>query len=579
MIVTNRSRTFFHRQYVFLAVGCLLLAHRIGLDSFFTEAAPDKSSGGNEWSHTNYPPHNRLRQKEEGFLSKDYDPNVDNSNRNSGGGEGDDENLLIQIIESEVWDTTENRWKGAAVGDGTGGGNRWTNEKGHLSPSPTAIVPPDGFEFLGEWKIVVSSSSNNGSNSAGNNGMAGGGAVGGDSKGWGYQFQYLQPPIRRRIWLRSLTPIKMPPPRKPKSGVGIRPPPPIIPKKTPIQKAKAPRTTNRLTRAMRLVRDDFNYKGLGFNLFKSFIWPSSIGVALRIPLSINFDTFDRNPGWPIVSSSACVFYPPMVAGFLSTSFHVEWIKWLFLCSLGLVPRSFFWILYRVILPVVWMVVSVVSFPLRGIYSLPPCPTKLPSGAWWTGRNIAKPKYNTDLSERIGCSVSYRWSKKRGYEWRISYFHSYLPTLLVYQQLFSQLQEKLEGSIKSVSNSSNNSSSNKSSTVAPLTKGKKNWLRKHFASLGVSTSGPIPDTPPISCSANFSLSGLYWSTGRKSKRKTNNISSSNSGISTATGSKTAETGSASLNEGNDEDTAFIADENYKELVPLTNTRIRTSVSNQ
>ena len=192
---------------------------------------------------------------------------------------------------------------------------------------------------------------------------------------------------------------------------------------------------------MKKIRDDWNYKGLGFNFYKSFIFPSSVGVAARLPLTINFDTFDRNPSWPIISSSAGVFFPPMVAVYLSWSVHVEWIKWITKWIVGLIPRTFLWIVYRLILPALWTIASMILFPIKN--KIPFRPTTIPNKSWWTGGNISKPQYNTEMSERIGCSLSYRWSKRRGYEWRISYWHSYLPTLLVYQQFLSQLQELVE----------------------------------------------------------------------------------------------------------------------------------------
>eukprot|EP00536_Pseudo-nitzschia_multiseries_P016464 jgi/Psemu1/292546/fgenesh1_pg.1121_\ len=512
-----------------------------------------------------HPQHNRLQlQKNSSGTSRDS-TSTGNNNNGGGGGSDDDNNGLIQIIESEVWDASENKWKGASVG--TDGGNRWTTVKGRLAPSPTEVVPPEGWEFLGEWKIVVNSGGGGGSGGPSNGGSGGGG--GGDSKGWEYQFQYLQPPRRRRIWLRSLTPVQLPPVPPSRVVSPVRP----LPKPGKTILPRVPRS--KIKRALNAVREDFNYKGLGFNLFKSFIFPSSIGVALRLPLSTNFDTFDRNPAWPIISSSACVYYPPMVGGFLSTSFHVEWVKWLFLCTLGLVPRCFFWVLYRMVLPVVWAVASIALFPLRGFWSLPPVPTKLPRDAWWTGRNVAKPQYNSDLSERIGCSLSYRWSRKRGYEWRVSYFHSYLPTLLVYQQMLSKLQATLSSSDKP-----------NESKPTPLTQGKLNWLRKHTASLGVSTSGPIPDTPRISCSGNLSLSGLYW--GTKSASKTSSAASNSPAISAATtanGYKSNKTDAAdavlskrlggSEDDDDDENTTDSL-ENYKDRMSPASARVRTVV---
>jgi len=447
-------------------------------------------------SNANQPPH-RQQPRQENIASK---PGYNGAN-----GGSNENNGIIQIIETEVWDASENVWKV------TERGSRWTNEKGHVSPSPAEVVPPEGWRFLGDWKIVVSSSSNEGSK---NTGLGGGG----DSKGWEYQFHYLQQPKRRRIWLRSLSPISSSP-LQPKSSmlpsrVASKPFPITESAKTKISKIQR---TSRFTRAMRQIRDDWNYKGLGFNLYKSFIFPSSIGVAIRLPLSINFDTFDRNPAWPIVSSSAAVFWPPMTVGYLSTSVHVEWLKWIFMRTLAIPMRLFFLILYRFILPTLWTVISALLFPFKGLYSLPPLPTRIPDGVWWTG-SIAKPQYNPEMSERIGCSVSYRWSQKRGFEPRVTFWHTYLPTILLYQQFLSQLKGSIaSGSSSTTSQSSSSLASSASQVPRTKTKSKANWLRKHTASLGVTTGGPIPDTPHISCSANLSLAGLYWGARRVASR--------------------------------------------------------------
>ncbi len=517
-----------------------IFVHGIIQGSYYVVAIPENGSTVNKRKNV---PTNQHQSRNDYSLSKPGN-NVDSNG-------GDDNNGIIQIIESEVWDASQNAWKGDARG------NRWTNEKGQNSPSPAEVVPPEGWQFLGDWKIVVSSSSNN------NNNAGMGGSGGGDSKGWEYQFQYLQPPRRRRIWLRSLTPIDLPPLQQKSGGpsrVVPKPPPPIeIPSSR--AKVKKIRRISRFARTMRQIRDDWNYKGLGLNIYKSFIFPSSVGLAIRLPLSINFDTFDRNPAWPIISSSAAVFYPPMMGGFLSTSVHVEWVKWMTKCTLGLIPRTFFWVFYRLILPVLWVIASAMLFPVKDFYTLPPCPTKIPNRSWWTGRNIAKPQYNAEMSERIGCSLSYRWSKKRGYEFRVSYWHAYLPTLLVYQQFLSQLEEKLKGAFSSgngkASSSSTLSSSSSLFSKTP-SKATTDWWRKHTASLGVSTTGPIPDSPPISCSANLSLSGLYWGTRQVMNRNT----MSTPAVANVAGPRTSNLIAATS--GNDESTSVETEKGYEDL---------------
>jgi len=542
----RKRRRHSNYQWYYSNILILLLAlgyfiGELGSLPAYADATADNRNYGNE----RIPLPLDHQQQQEGHLSRigGGDDNIDDNN-----------NGIVQVIESEVWDALENVWKGAAI-SGSDGRSRWTNEKGNPSPSPPEVIPPEGWEYLGEWKIVVRSSNNN------------------DSKGWEYQYpeiqyQYLQPPTRRRIWLRSLTQTK----RKPRTPLSR-----FIPKAPPTTITTTAVTTtkvkhlhaNSLSRTVQKVRDDWNYKGLGFNLYKSFIFPSSVGVAVRLPLTIHFDSFDRNPAWPIISTSAAVFYPPMVAGFLSGSVHVEWVKWIMKYIVGLIPRISLLIIYRLVFPLFWTIASILLFPFK--YELTSRPTTIPNRSWWTGGNIAKPHYNTQMSERIGISVSYRWSKSRGYEGRISYWHSYLPTLLVYQQFLLQLQERFRKSItlsttnnsKSFpSSSSLSSSSTGVSTTSTMTKNKTkikpiNWLRKHFASLGVSSSGPIPDTPPFSCSANFSLSGLYFGSSRQMSRGNTAL---------ATGSRTDSVTSVTFNDSNSNNTQEKKDQGIEDITP-------------
>lgn len=332
---------------------------------------------------------------------------------------------VLQCLETEIWDTADNAWKAS--------GERWTNERGHPSESPSEIKPPDGFEFEGDWKIVMS---------------------GGDSLGWEYSFQYLRPPKRRRIWLRSLKQIELVQPRFPSSS---------------IVDVFHYGQVRGLSRALARIRDDFNFKGFGLSVYKSLVFPSSIAVAFRLPLSMNFDTWDRHPELPNVSTNVCFMFPWAVGAFLSGSVHLEYVKWLIKSLFQFIPRLVLTAIYDFILPVIWVIGAAILSPTN--YRLPPLP-KAPT------LTINKPVYNSDLSERIGCSVSYRWSQQRGLEWRFSYWHSYLPTLALYRKILK---------------------------LATPT----DFWQKHFGSIGLSTTYPIPVPPSFSCSAHLCLSGLYF----------------------------------------------------------------------
>lgn len=323
---------------------------------------------------------------------------------------------IVQVLETELWDEANQVWKTR--------GERWTNLRGQLSASPSEMKPPDGFEYEGEWKIVVSS---------------------GDSMGWEYQFQYLRPPKRKRTWLRSLKQSQR-----------------LAQKPTPSAVSFQPK--GGLARSLSLIRDDFNFKGFGFSLYKSLLFPSSVGVSFRLPLTMNFDTWDRHPELPNVSTNVSFNFPWEIGAVMAGSVHLEWVKWVLKCVLQVIPRLIIHCIYEVFIPFLWMLGAALVSPTG--YRLPPMP-KAPK------ITISKPRYDPEISERIGGSVSYQWSQEYGLEWRVSYWHSYLPTLAVLRKLLRM--------------------------NSPV-----DWWQKHFGSIGLSTSYPT-----FSCSGHLCLSGLYF----------------------------------------------------------------------
>jgi hypothetical protein len=408
---------------------------------------------------------------------------------------------MIQIIESEIWDAQTEIWKGDEQQQKYYH-HRWTNEQGQISPSPSEIQAPKGWEFVGDWKIVMSS---------------------GDSMGWEYQFQYLQPPKRRRIWLRSLQRVTT--------------------KTTTTTTTTSSQLSRNTRKTLQRIKDDWNFKGYGLSVYKSVIDLESFGIGFRVPFSVNFDFFDRHPEFPSITTSVGLFFPWTVVGYLSASVHVEWIKWVMKSALGLVPRLFLWMLFKLVVPIVYMITSFILFPIK--HTLPSLPTKIPEGFW----TIDKPQYNPEISERIGCSVSYRWSTKRGYEWRISYSHSYLPTFLVYQNFLSDTKRKLQAfqstmstvtrprrkrkeesakiSPSLISSSDSSSSSTKTTNISTENNNSNAWWQKHFARFGITTGYPVPSPPYFSCSALLSLSGLYFGSRQGSATTTTTSSSSSS----------------------------------------------------
>ena len=330
---------------------------------------------------------------------------------------------VLKIVETETWDATSNSWK-AISGD-----QRWSSERGQDSPSPSEVQPPPDYEFHGDWKIVISGS---------------------DSMGWEYVFQYLQAPKRKRVWLRSLKP-----------------------KATPVLAAPKRRRSGVITRILSDMRDGYNFKGYSFRVYKSLISWESIGIGISLPLTMNFDLWDRNPALPSISSTLGFYFPWTLSAGLSASIHVEWLKWFVKTILFFVPRLLTVLFYNFVLPALWTAATTALLPLG---------VRIPSPPQVPDLSISKPQYKSAISERVGCSLSYRWSQRRGVEWRFNYWHSYMPTFAVFRKLLR--------------------------VEVPT-----GWWDKHFGSLGLSTGYPLPLPPHYSCSACIGLSGLYPSSFR------------------------------------------------------------------
>jgi len=79
---------------------------------------------------------------------------------------------------------------------------------------------------------------------------------------------------------------------------------------------------------IRAVRDQYNFKGFGWSFYKSFVLKKAVGASFRIPLSANFDSYDKHLAAPYISSSTYFGYPWMIATFLSASVPTEVVKWL-----------------------------------------------------------------------------------------------------------------------------------------------------------------------------------------------------------------------------------------------------------
>ena len=79
---------------------------------------------------------------------------------------------------------------------------------------------------------------------------------------------------------------------------------------------------------LQAIVNQYSFKGFGWSFYKSLIWKRSFGAAFRIPLSTNFEFFDRYAAIPFVSSSTYFGYPWVIATFLNASVPVDVIEWI-----------------------------------------------------------------------------------------------------------------------------------------------------------------------------------------------------------------------------------------------------------
>ena len=483
----------------------------------------------------------------------------------------------LRVVETEVWSPSTNSWIGSQQQE------RWTHyATGRPCVSPAQLAPPPQASFEGDWKIVLGD--------------------GRDIYGWDYSSsssskssaeEQQQPNRRQRIWLRTIkyeyndkqeqealetpssasnatkqrkrrsksTLISTSKSLSTKRSQRTKPTNPTILLPKQFQQLQSLTTT-----AWQHVQDDWNFKGWGFSFYKSFLFKSSVGMALRLPLSVNWDVWERHPEWPRLSSSLAFFYSapfnPTLYFSLSCSVNVEYLKYLFVQAL-IVMRHVIAVALLVLARGFLVAGSAVAYPVTRqlLHSQDdhwPVWDSLPS----LRQSLhEQPQFSTSLQERVGVSYSWRISKKRGYETRRSIWHLYLPTLLAllqhadrmyaagqrlwrdytYNTIVSRylllLKKKSSDDKRDAdTNDSDNKDSNKVVSLLEQAQESKwaDWIvQRKTGSVGISTGYPIPDPPYFSCSALLSLSGFYFLQDfLKEQRKHSNSGSHSSSDSTA-----------------------------------------------
>jgi len=523
-------------------------------------------------------------------------PASDNNNYNNNNNDDYDSNYnALRVTETEVWSASTQTWIGPTSG------SRWTHYPSqNPCASPAQLEAPPNCYFDGDWKIVL--------------------GAGRDAYGWEYigkifttnnshttaqQQQTIQ--RRQRIWLRAV--VKNPPPTaataattEQESTSETQHKPKEVEEERRVSKPKRRRrstatkgTRSKLTSSSSLkffnkhpsstrlfsmwkqqlllqpqlqqfssmtqsawknVKDDWNFKGFGFSFYKSLIFKSSVGASFRIPLSVNWDVFERHPEWPRFTSSISFYHSmpwnPTIGFFLSCSVNVEWCKYVFMQWLIIIRHAI----------AVSMLILARGFLVAGSALAYPVTRQLlhqTQDEWpiWDSLPSLRQSlreqprlFSTTLQERVGVSWGWRISRIRGYEYRQSIWHLYLPTLLSlleYLDMFcaqcirflpksqddeetslfyanpvlrrwrDQLSNKPLDDDTATANSSSSSSKmkNKDRKVLSLVEQAQeskwaDWLvQRKTGSLGISTGYPIPDKPHFSFSAVLSLSGFYF----------------------------------------------------------------------
>lgn len=441
---------------------------------------------------------------------------------------------------------------------------------GTASPPPTAITPPTGYEFADEWKIDVT-----------------GVGISRDELGWEYSWDNRGGGRRRRRWLRKLRVVKVKvrdaadilrEQREKEKGREGKDKKKVVTadkkkdeedkrrqhaekgdkkvESAPSTSARRRRKSSPIYRAIRPIRDNWNFKGCGVSVVKSLMFPSSGGISVRLPLSINFDWYERRPELPSITSSAGYYYsktsPWTYAVFLNASLPMELVRFFIrrFGEYGMFLGGVLWSILMVITDAMWRVLMWPASVLVRFATLlsdmalnDPTPSAARSKSKRKKSNKKRKKkatdntvvilghsfprlpahrsivYSTSIQDRVGVSASWRISARNGYEFRISYWHVFLPTMLALAGVLGRAaglvmpQEKTKIPMKGrvggdLENCGDDESTSKVDLWQKIAVPCEEWVRRRTGSLGVSWGGPIPESPFWSASALLSLSGFY-----------------------------------------------------------------------
>jgi len=134
---------------------------------------------------------------------------------------------------------------------------------------------------------------------------------------------------------------------------------------------------------------------------------------------------------------------------------------------------------------------------------------------------AQLRFSKNVQERIELSFSWRISKRKGYEFKVTSSYVYLPTLVylhqtlatTFQTIFPRLLSLLttssfsDNELQTVQGDINNEDLD---DMMNEEKKIQEWLRQRTASMGLQVGCPIPDYSGFTCNLMCTLSGYYYS---------------------------------------------------------------------
>jgi hypothetical protein len=239
--------------------------------------------------------------------------------------------FLYELHEHEIYNPQTSSWTSRRFTQSpiTGGGGRDST-----SLDPASCSPPRNYAWDGEWKIDMAGEMR-------------------DGFGWEYyvgRFDGLG--RRRRRWVRNLR------------RIGEQVPRDRMEKLKNVTKATVNVEEKKMSPTLlRTIIDQYNFKGFGWSFSKSLLWKRSVGATFRIPLSSNFEFFDRYAAIPFASWTTYFGYPWVVAAFLNASLPLEVLEWTIAGVLWKIKWAFA-VVSAILRTLIDAVIWIVTTPLR-----------------------------------------------------------------------------------------------------------------------------------------------------------------------------------------------------------------------